>query len=140
LAKAHSCSQSPALLDSQPKPISDIGVVALRAPENVLGAYEICGKPLDIWAVGCLVCTAVQRSSIKTSTNPFQQAYETLTRKRLFSPAEGDGFTRDEHHLALMLALTKETFTPLIEASSKRDIYLDEKGTRRSIETIDIAD
>jgi hypothetical protein len=79
-------------------------------------------------------------SSIKTSTDPFQQAYEMLTRKPLFSPVEGDGFTRDEHHLALMLALTKETFTPLIEASSKRDIYFDEQGTRKSIETIVIAD
>jgi len=39
-----------------------------------------------------------------------------------------------------MLALTKETFTPLINASSKQNIYFDEQGMRKSVESINTAD
>jgi serine/threonine protein kinase len=39
-----------------------------------------------------------------------------------------------------MLALTKETFTPLINVSSRQNIYFNEQGMRKSVEPINIAD
>ncbi|KAG8810799.1 hypothetical protein FRC17_002779 [Serendipita sp. 399] len=99
-----------ALLDDQPKPSSEIGAYALRAPESVIGAYEKFGTPLDIWAIGCLT-------------------YELLTGKCLFNPKNGDGYTKDECHIALMLAMTGEQFPmSLIENTDKKDIYFDESA------------
>ncbi|KAG8810022.1 hypothetical protein FRC17_003130 [Serendipita sp. 399] len=104
-----------ALLDDQPKPSSEIGAYALRAPENVIGAYEKCGTPLDIWAIGCLT-------------------YELLTGKCLFDPKDGDGYTKDECHIALMLTMTGEQFPmSLIENTDKKDIYFDESGNFRKV-------
>ena len=41
-----------------PKPPGDIGAFALRAPENIIRSE--CGKEIDIWAIGCMVCGDTQ--------------------------------------------------------------------------------
>lgn len=65
-------------------------------------------------------------------TSVSTQAYEFLTGRSLFSPIEGDNFTQDEHHLALMQALTGEAFPQsLIGESSKRNEYFDDQGKRK---------
>ncbi|KAI0038683.1 kinase-like protein [Auriscalpium vulgare] len=93
---------------NEPKPSGDIGSFALRAPENLIRAE--CGKPIDIWAVGCLT-------------------YELLTGKDLFQPPTAMDLPPDESMLLMQYALTGETLDKkLIEQSRVKDRYFDGDG------------
>ncbi|KAI0038682.1 kinase-like protein [Auriscalpium vulgare] len=92
----------------EPKPSGDIGSFALRAPENLIRAE--CGKPIDIWAVGCLT-------------------YELLTGKVLFQPPAAVDLPPDESMLLMQYALTGETLDKtLVEQSPVKDQYFDGDG------------
>jgi serine/threonine-protein kinase SRPK3 len=63
---------------------SDIQTRQYRCPEVLLGAKY--STPADMWSLACLV-------------------FELATGDLLFDPRSGDGYERDEDHLALMIEL-----------------------------------
>jgi serine/threonine-protein kinase SRPK3 len=52
-----------------------------------------------------------------------------LTGHWLFAPQEGEDWSLEEDHLAKMLELTGERFSPaMLERAQRRSEYLDEQG------------
>ncbi|GJJ15019.1 hypothetical protein Clacol_009292 [Clathrus columnatus] len=91
-----------------PKPFTDIGVFALRAPENIIRAE--CGKEIDIWAVGCLT-------------------YELLTGENLFQPQTIPNLTLDESLLLLQFSVTGEILSKdVVNQSRVRDKFFNREG------------
>ncbi|GJJ15020.1 hypothetical protein Clacol_009293 [Clathrus columnatus] len=91
-----------------PKPLGDIGVFALRAPENIIRAE--CGKEIDIWAIGCMT-------------------YELITGESLFRPQDTLGLTPDESLLLLQFNVTGETLSKdTLDQSRVRDKFFNPEG------------
>ncbi|KAI0632112.1 kinase-like protein [Trametes polyzona] len=96
--------------------VDEFSAYSLRAPELIL--HSDFGPKIDIWALGCL-------------------AYELLTGHWLFAPVEGESWSLEDDHLAKMLELTGERFTPaMLERAQLRSQYLDEQGNLLRVELI----
>lgn len=93
--------------------VAQFAAGSLRTPEDILHAYF--GPKIDIWAIGCLT-------------------FELLTGRWLFHPEAGDTWTEEDDHLARMLELTGDEFTPqMLGFSANRDEYFDEDGKLRRV-------
>ncbi|KAI0739085.1 kinase-like domain-containing protein [Daedaleopsis nitida] len=96
--------------------VDEFSAYSLRAPE--LLSHSDFGPKVDIWALGCLT-------------------YELLTGHWLFAPEEGETWSLEDDHLAKILELTAERFSPaMLERAQLRSKYLDEQGNLLRIELI----
>ncbi|KAI0823098.1 kinase-like protein [Trametes gibbosa] len=96
--------------------VDEFSAYSLRAPELLL--QSDFGPKIDIWALGCLT-------------------YELLTGRWLFAPEEGEDWSIEDDHLAKMLELTGERFSPtMLERAQLRSKYLDEHGNLLRLELI----
>jgi serine/threonine-protein kinase SRPK3 len=78
---------------------------------------------LVVWFVGCFLVNGRQ-DSISGS-----QTFELITGHWLFRPEGGDGWRREDDHLARMTEVTGETFgAKLLGRSRHRNDYFDEAG------------
>ncbi|EIW60025.1 kinase-like protein [Trametes versicolor FP-101664 SS1] len=97
--------------------VDEFSAYSLRAPELILRSDF--GPKIDIWALGCLT-------------------FEMLTGRWLFAPEEGgDDWSLEDDHLAKMLELTGERFSPaMLERAQLRSKYLDAQGNLLRLELI----
>ncbi|KAI0761641.1 kinase-like domain-containing protein, partial [Trametes elegans] len=96
--------------------VDEFSAYSLRAPELLLRSDF--GPKIDIWALGCIT-------------------YELLTGRWLFAPEEGDEWSLEDDHLAKMLELTDERFSPaMLERAQLRSQYLDDQGNLLRLELI----
>ncbi|XP_072960640.1 uncharacterized protein [Typha angustifolia] len=83
-----------------------------RSPEVVLGAgYSFSA---DIWSFACI-------------------AYELATGEMLFTPTEGQGFSEDEDHLALMMELLGKMPRKIALTGSRSKEFFDRHGDLKRI-------
>lgn len=87
-----------------------------RSPEVILGnGYS---TPIDLWSAACMI-------------------FELLTGEFLFDPKQGDNYTRDEDHLALMTELLGELPESMRLGNGKfRSQFYTSKGELRHIKQL----
>ncbi|XP_020083903.1 SRSF protein kinase 1-like [Ananas comosus] len=83
-----------------------------RAPEVVLGAGY--STSADLWSFACI-------------------AYELATGDMMFTPKEGQGFSEDEDHLALMMELLGKMPRKIAISGSRSKEYFDRHGDLKRI-------
>jgi serine/threonine-protein kinase SRPK3 len=105
--------------------------IALRAPEVILRAGYDC--KIDIWAVGCMVSDSCGAAGCDILI--MLQAFELLTGTWAFDPRGGSGFSADDEHLARMIELTGQTFSPaMLDRSELRDKFFNNDGEHNPCE------
>ncbi|KAF0908636.1 hypothetical protein E2562_026853 [Oryza meyeriana var. granulata] len=83
-----------------------------RAPEVILGAgYSF---PVDMWSFACI-------------------AFELATGEMLFTPKEGQGYSEDEDHLALMMEVLGKIPKKIATMGTKSKEYFDRHGDLKRI-------
>ncbi|CAL1705895.1 unnamed protein product [Somion occarium] len=89
--------------------VDEFSAPSLRAPELILRSSF--GPKIDIWAVGCIT-------------------FELLTGHWLFNPVDGEPeWTIEDDHLAKMMELTGECFTPeTLKYAQRREEFFDDNG------------
>ncbi|GBE83460.1 hypothetical protein SCP_0505090 [Sparassis crispa] len=88
--------------------VDQFSAPSLRAPEIIL--QSSFGPKLDIWSIGCIT-------------------FELLTGRWLFNPEEGEDWTVEDDHLAKMMELTGESFTPeVLQHARRRQDFFDDSG------------
>ncbi|XP_010940221.1 uncharacterized protein [Elaeis guineensis] len=91
---------------------NDIQTRQYRAPEVILGAgYSFS---VDMWSFACI-------------------AFELATGDMLFAPKEGQGFSEDEDHLALMMELLGKMPRKIAIAGSRSKDFFDRYGGLKRI-------
>ena len=94
----------------------DIQTRQYRSPEVIIGrGYDTSA---DMWSLGCMV-------------------FELLTGDLLFDPVAGDGYDRDEDHLAQMIELAGPPPGPEHTSGGERsDVYFNSRGELRHIKEL----
>ncbi|KAL5197804.1 hypothetical protein ABZP36_001316 [Zizania latifolia] len=83
-----------------------------RAPEVILGSgYSF---PVDMWSFACI-------------------AFELATGEMLFTPKEGQGYSEDEDHLALMMEVLGKIPKKIATMGTKSKEYFDRHGDLKRI-------
>ncbi|KAL5196711.1 hypothetical protein ABZP36_000223 [Zizania latifolia] len=83
-----------------------------RAPEVILGSgYSF---PVDMWSFACI-------------------AFELATGEMLFTPKEGQGYSEDEDHLALMMEVLGKIPKKIATMGAKSKEYFDRHGDLKRI-------
>ncbi|KAK7592882.1 hypothetical protein V9T40_007634 [Parthenolecanium corni] len=90
----------------------DIQTRQYRALEVLIGAGY--GTSADVWSVACM-------------------AFELATGDYLFEPHSGDGYSRDEDHLAHIIELLGDIPKSIIDTGKQSRNYFNKKGELRNI-------
>lgn len=90
----------------------DIQTRQYRALEVLIGAGY--GTSADMWSVACM-------------------AFELATGDYLFEPHSGDGYSRDEDHLAHIIELLGDIPKSIIDTGKQSRNYFNKKGELRNI-------
>lgn len=108
-------SQRVAQLGQQTAPL--FGAFSLRAPEVILRSDF--GPAIDVWAIGCIV-------------------FEMLSGRWLFHPeAGGDDWSTEDDHLAKMMELSGEQFSPeMLGRAERAKEFFDSHGNLLRIQEL----
>lgn len=94
---------------------SDIQTRQYRSPEVILGAKY--STPCDMWSLGCMI-------------------FELVTGDLLFDPREGEGYDRDEDHLALFIELLGKMPRKVMEKGKRAGDFFNRQGELRHIKKL----
>ena len=94
---------------------SDIQTRQYRSPEVILGAKY--STPCDMWSLACMV-------------------FELVTGDVLFDPREGEGYDRDEDHLALFIELLGRMPRKVTEKGKRAEVFFNRQGELRHIKKL----
>jgi serine/threonine-protein kinase SRPK3 len=113
--------------------VNQFSVYALRAPEVIIRSDF--GPKMDIWALGCIVRCIIYFCSLAMLTDErvlSPQTFELLVGRWLFSPESDNDWTIEDDHLAKMMELTGDMFSPaMLKRGQLSNEYFDEIGKSR---------
>lgn len=94
---------------------NDIQTRQYRSPEVLLGSYWGCSA--DVWSMACMV-------------------FELLTGDYLFDPHSGDGYNKDDDHVAQIIELLGRMSSQVLLTGKWASDYFNRRGELRNIQKL----